>query len=71
MPVLKMVEVGVLLVAVIAFAWWQLRDVKRAQARSRPQVDEDAALDRSVPLEPTAPCDSGSEPAPAPGSKRP
>ena len=71
MPLLKMVEVGVLLVAVIAFAWWQLRDVKRAQAQNRPRADEDAAVDRSAPLEPTAPRDSESEPAPAPGSKRP
>jgi predicted negative regulator of RcsB-dependent stress response len=32
---LKWIEAGLLLVAGIGFAWWQLRDVSRAQAASR------------------------------------
>ncbi len=32
---LKFVEAGALLLAGGAFAWWQLRDVRRAQERSR------------------------------------
>ncbi len=39
----KWLEVGVLLVAVVAFAWWQLRDVSRAQARSREEKARHAA----------------------------
>jgi hypothetical protein len=33
----KWVEVGLLLVAGVGFAWWQLRDVSRAQRQSREQ----------------------------------
>ena len=32
---LKWIEAGLLLAAGIGFAWWQLRDVSRAQAASR------------------------------------
>jgi hypothetical protein len=31
---LKMIEAGALLVAGVAFAWWQLADIKKAQAAS-------------------------------------
>jgi uncharacterized ion transporter superfamily protein YfcC len=37
---LKLIEVAVLLVAGVAFVWWQLRDVKRAQAQSALQRRE-------------------------------
>lgn len=36
---LKLIEAGLLLAAGIAFGWWQLRDVKRAQKASRTQRD--------------------------------
>jgi predicted negative regulator of RcsB-dependent stress response len=32
---LKWIEAGLLLAAGVAFGWWQLRDVKRAQQASR------------------------------------
>jgi predicted negative regulator of RcsB-dependent stress response len=32
---LKLLEAGALLAAGVAFGWWQLRDVKRAQAESQ------------------------------------
>jgi predicted negative regulator of RcsB-dependent stress response len=31
---LKLIEVGVIVAALGLFAWWQLRDVKRAQQKS-------------------------------------
>jgi predicted negative regulator of RcsB-dependent stress response len=43
---LKWIEAGLLLAAGVAFAWWQLRDVKRAQQASRAQ--REAAPDRAA-----------------------
>ncbi len=37
---LKLIEVALLLVAGVAFVWWQLRDVTRAQAQSALQRRE-------------------------------
>jgi uncharacterized ion transporter superfamily protein YfcC len=37
---LKLIEVAVLLVAGVGFVWWQLRDIKRAQAQSALQRRE-------------------------------
>jgi hypothetical protein len=42
---LKLIEGGVLLVALVAFAWWQLRDVQRAQDQS---ARERAARERQA-----------------------
>lgn len=47
----KLLEVGVLLVAGVAFVWWQLRDVAKAQQASRPaQQDPESAA--AKPLNP-------------------
>ena len=45
---LKFVEVGVLLLAGGLFVWWQLRDVRRAQEKSRAER-EAAANAAAVP----------------------
>lgn len=50
LPLLKLVEVLVLVVAGVGFAWWQLRDVRQAQEASR-QAREQAPPDR--PASPT------------------
>lgn len=50
MPLLKLVEVGGVLLAGVAFAWWQLRDVRRAQQeseRQRLQAGQAASTDPS------------------------
>ena len=55
---LKMIEVGGLLVAGVAFAWWQLADIKKAQAASAHERAQAAAADqgeethRSTPQKP-------------------
>jgi hypothetical protein len=43
---LKMIEAGALLVAGIAFGWWQLADIKKAQAasaRAQKQAEQNAS----------------------------
>jgi hypothetical protein len=42
----KWVEVGLLLAAAIAFVWWQLRDVARAQQQSREERARQAQGDQ-------------------------
>ena len=37
---LKLLEVGLLVLAGGLFVWWQLRDISRAQAKSRAERDE-------------------------------
>ena len=37
---LKLLEVGLLVLAGGLFIWWQLRDISRAQAKSRAERDE-------------------------------
>jgi|APFre7841882724_1041349.scaffolds.fasta_scaffold00062_18 hypothetical protein len=40
---LKLLEGLVLLGALVAFAWWQLRDVARAREKTRVEANRDAA----------------------------
>ena len=37
---LKWIEAGLLLVAGVAFGWWQLRDVKRAREETRRKAEQ-------------------------------
>ena len=52
---LKLLEVGLLVLAGGLFVWWQLRDISRARAKSRAERDErerkrktDGAVDGAV-----------------------
>lgn len=62
MPLLKLVEVGAVLFAGVAFAWWQLRDIKRAQRKTeeeRLQASRDASAEQ--PAARTTPTDDSRE----------
>jgi len=53
---LKLLEVGALIVAFGIFVWWQMRDLKRArQATARQRAIEAALAAVSDPLDPTVP----------------
>lgn len=53
---LKLLEAGILLLALGVFVWWQMRDLKRArQATARQRAIEAAKAAASDPLDPSAP----------------
>ena len=55
---LKWIEVGVLLLAGGLFVWWQLRDVRQAQEKSRRQRelrDAAGAADAAAPADEESP----------------
>lgn len=64
-----LVELVLVLGGTLAFGWWQLRDVKRAQAERRAA---EAAARAAAPAAPheadarTAPTEPGADPAPQP-----
>ena len=52
----KLLEVGVLILGLGLFVWWQMRDLKRAgQATARQRTIEAASAAVSDPLDPSAP----------------
>jgi|GEM_PF-1456385 len=51
---LKLLEVGALMLALGVFVWWQMRDLKRArQDTARQRAMEAAPAAASEPLDPT------------------
>jgi predicted negative regulator of RcsB-dependent stress response len=47
----KWLEAGLLLAAGVAFAWWQLRDVKRGQERSRAEAQARQQTSEKTPAQ--------------------
>ncbi len=53
---LKLLEVGALILALGLFVWWQMRDLKKARdATARQRAIETASAAASDPLDPTVP----------------
>jgi len=53
---LKLLEVGVLLLALVAFVWWQMRDLRRArEATKRQRAIESPPAATNEPLDPSVP----------------
>ena len=46
---LKLLEAGTLLVALVLFVWWQLRDLKKATAETARKRERDAARSTKDP----------------------
>ena len=51
---LKLIEVGVLVLAGGLFVWWQLRDVRQAQQQARRQRSAAEAEAAAAPVAPAA-----------------
>jgi hypothetical protein len=45
---LKLIEVGVIVIALGLFAWWQLRDIKRAKEKTAAERAASQSADRTA-----------------------
>jgi hypothetical protein len=49
----KLFEAGTLLVGLVVFAWWQLRDLRKAKDKSAAAKNEPTTSDKKDPSPPT------------------